>query len=260
MSAQPTIGFIGVGEIAEAIIEGLAAGEDPPRVVASPRGRERSASLADRFPSLVTVAASNQAVVDAADTVVLAVLPEQLAEVVGPLDFRDDQVVVSALAGVTTAEVAAAAGAPVPVIRAIPMPPVRDRAVPTVVTPDHPAARALFDRTGGTLAVADEEELAVFSAATGAVSGFLEYLAVVCAWTEEQGVPRESGQRFLRGLFGALAPAIRDESTPIADVVTAHETPGGLNEQLRLEVFDDAGTDALSGALDRLHARVRGAS
>ena len=258
MSTQPTIGFIGVGEIAQAIIEGLAAGEDPPPVVTSPRGRERSASLASRFPDFVSVAASNQDVVDAADTVVLAVLPQQLAEVAGPLAFRDDQVVVSALAGVPIAEVAAAVGAPVTVVRAIPMPPVRDRAVPTVVTPEHPAASALFDRTGGTLAVADEEELAVFSAATGAVSGFLQYLSVVCDWTEEQGVPRESGQRFLRGLFGALAPAIREESTPMAEVVTAHETPGGLNERLREEVFDDAGTDALSGALDRLHARVRG--
>lgn len=260
MGAQSTIGFIGVGEIAEAIIEGLAASEEPPPVVTSPRGRERSASLTSRFPEFVSVAASNQDVVDAADTVVLAVLPQQLAEVAGPLAFRDDQVVVSALAGVPIAEVVAAVGAPVTVVRAIPMPPVRNRAVPTVVTPEHPAASALFDRTGGTLAVADEEELAVFSAATGAVSGFLQYLSVVCDWTEEQGVPRESGQRFLRGLFGALAPAIRDESTPIADVVTAHETPGGLNEQLRLEVFDDAGTDALSGALDRLHARVRGDS
>ena len=260
MGAQSTIGFIGVGEIAEAIIEGLAASEEPPPVVTSPRGRERSASLTSRFPEFVSVAASNQDVVDAADTVVLAVLPQQLAEVAGPLAFRDDQVVVSALAGVPIAEVVAAVGAPVTVVPAIPMPPVRNRAVPTVVTPEHPAASALFDRTGGTLAVADEEELAVFSAATGAVSGFLQYLSVVCDWTEEQGVPRESGQRFLRGLFGALAPAIRDESTPIADVVTAHETPGGLNEQLRLEVFDDAGTDALSGALDRLHARVRGDS
>lgn len=258
MSSQSTIGFIGVGEIAEAIVEGLMASDAPPPVHLSPRGRERAASLSTRFPDQVTVAGSNQEVVDAADTVVLAVLPDQLTEVVGPLEFRDDQVVISALAGVTIAEVAAAVGAPVPVIRAIPMPPVRDRTVATVITPEHPAATALFDRTGGTLPVAGEDDLAVFSAATGAVSGYLQYLAVVCAWTESRGVPRESGEQFLRGLFGGLSAAILDGSRSISDIVTAHETPGGLNEQLREDVFDQSGTDALTGALDRLHARVTG--
>lgn len=254
-----TIGFIGVGEIAAAMIEGLASAEEPPEsLVLSPRGRNNVASLAQRFPGLVTVAADNQAVADAADTIIVAVLPEQVAEVLEPVAFRDAHVLISALAGVTIAEVRAAVGVDVPVIRAIPMPPVRNRAVATVVTPQHPTATAIFDVLGGTLPVADEAALSVFSSVTGAVSGYLKYLAVVCSWAESQGVPREDAERFLRDLFAGLSPAIKDTNTPMEQVVSDHETPGGLNEQLRKTFFEETGTASLQKALDELHARVTG--
>ena len=254
-----TIGFIGVGEIAVAMIEGLATSDSPPTsLVLSPRGRDNVASLSQRFPDLVAVAEDNQAVADAADTLVIAVLPEQLTDVIERVTFRDEHVVISALAGVTIAEVRAAVGAEVPVVRAIPMPPVRHRAVATVVTPQHPAAAEIFDVLGGTLPVADEDALSVFSSVTGAVSGSLQYLAIVCGWAESQGVPREDAERFLRGLFAGLSPAIADVSRPMDDVVIDHETPGGLNEQLRRTVFDEHGTAALQSALDELRARVTG--
>lgn len=251
------IGFIGVGEIATAMIEGLATAEHPPAsLVLSPRGRDNVASLAQRFPEVVTVAQDNQAVADAADTVVVAVLPEQVAEVLEPVTFRDSHVVISALAGVTIAEVRAAVGVDVPVIRSIPMPPVRNRAVATVITPQHPAAAEIFDVLGGTLPVADEAALSVFSSVTGAVSGYLHYLAIVCSWAESQGVPRADAERFLRGLFAGLSPAIADTDTPMDQVVIDHETAGGLNERLRRSFFDERGTESLQKALEELLARV----
>src|SRR5699024_2359252 len=101
-----TIGFIGVGEIAVAMIEGLATSDSPPTsLVLSPRGRDNVASLSQRFPDLVAVAEDNQAVADAADTLVIAVLPEQLTDVIERVTFPDDHAVSSALAGVTTPEV-----------------------------------------------------------------------------------------------------------------------------------------------------------
>ncbi len=253
------IGFIGVGEIATAIVEGLIGAEDPPgSLILSPRGRDNVASLIKRFPDRVTVADDNQSVADAADTIIVAVLPEQLDDVLAPLTFRSSHVVISALAGVTIAEVRAAVGVDVPVIRAIPMPPVRNRASATVVTPQHPAAAAVFDQLGGTLPVADEAALSVFSSATGAVSGFLQYLAVVCSWVESQGVPRTDAETFLRGLFAGLSPALTDMDRSIEEVMSDHETPGGLNEQLRKTVFDEEGTASLQSALDELRARVTG--
>ena len=63
------LGFIGTGNITAAMVEGLGGG-----VVLSPRGAEMAAGLADRFPD-VTVAESNQSVIDKCDMVVLAIRP-----------------------------------------------------------------------------------------------------------------------------------------------------------------------------------------
>ena len=59
------LGIIGVGAIAAAIVEGLMRTKHDALVVLSPRGADRAAYLASRFPT-VTVAPSNQAVVASA--------------------------------------------------------------------------------------------------------------------------------------------------------------------------------------------------
>lgn len=47
------------------------------------------------------------------------------------------------------------------IVRAIPLPAVRDRESITVTYPAHPRSTALFDQLGGTLPVADEETAAL---------------------------------------------------------------------------------------------------
>lgn len=60
-------GFIGVGAIAAAMVEGLCAGvSDPPAILLSPRDAGIAAALAGRH-ACPSVARDNQAVVDGAD-------------------------------------------------------------------------------------------------------------------------------------------------------------------------------------------------
>ncbi|MBB3393783.1 pyrroline-5-carboxylate reductase [Rhizobium sp. BK060] len=70
------IGFIGTGAIADAMVRGLLT---KPAVVSqvtiSPRNAEIAQRLAADFAE-ITVAADNQAVIDASDMVVLAVRPQ----------------------------------------------------------------------------------------------------------------------------------------------------------------------------------------
>ena len=146
-------GVIGVGSIAAAMVVGWCDGvADPPEVVLSPRSAERSAELAARFAT-VRVADDNQAVVDAADVVVVCLLPGNAAEVLAGLRFRPDQAVVSAVAGLDVAHLREVVAPATDVARSIPLPAVATRESVTPVHPATPAVEELFGRLGGSLVV-----------------------------------------------------------------------------------------------------------
>ena len=77
------IGFLGTGAITEAVVTGLATAPEPPDIVVSPRTIARSRALAQCFGN-VAVAADNQAVLDRADIVVLALRPQDIVTALKP--------------------------------------------------------------------------------------------------------------------------------------------------------------------------------
>src|SRR5258708_12911957 len=92
------IGFIGIGNIASAIVQGLCTSDaEGLQLFLSPRNEELSRSLAARYPGVRRLA-DNQAVVDASDVVIIAVRPPVAREMLSALRFREDQAVVSLVA------------------------------------------------------------------------------------------------------------------------------------------------------------------
>lgn len=101
MRKQDTsVGFVGVGMIASSMVEALLTGPNADHidVVLSPRSASRSADLVARHTRTL-VATDSQTVVDAAEIVILAVLPTQVDTVCSTLKFRSDQIVVGLPAG-----------------------------------------------------------------------------------------------------------------------------------------------------------------
>ncbi|MQM24010.1 NAD(P)-binding domain-containing protein [Glycomyces albidus] len=256
MDTNGSVGVVGVGEIASAIVEGRCAGANPPAFFLSPRGAANAAALARRFPS-VRVCGSNQEVVDRADTVLLSVRYEHREAVLAGLDVRPEKTVVSALAGVGIAELRRLLRTDATLVRAIPLPAVRARASVTVVHPAHPAAAALFDPLGGTLAIPDEASFAVYSALTATVSTHLGYLGSLTEWAVAQGVPAEDAARYVRSMFRNVGLALGDESRSLDRLAADHETPGGNNEQVRTAWLDEENRLALHRVLDERLDRLR---
>jgi pyrroline-5-carboxylate reductase len=246
------LGFIGTGTIAAAMVEGLGG-----NAVLSPRGAVLAAGLARRFPG-VTVAASNQAVVDQCDLVVLAVRPQVVEEVVRGLRFRPGQKVLSLVAATQIETIRDWIGVDVPVIRAVPLPFVADRRCVTPILPPDAEVAALFDRLGQALECRSQAEfdlLAVGSALMGSYFGLLD---VAQDWLVEQGLPDTAARSYLAGLFANLGRVAEASAKEFAALRDEYSTKGGLNEQMFRVVGEEGGEEALRTALDSVLKRVRG--
>ncbi|MDP6968762.1 MAG: NAD(P)-binding domain-containing protein [Gammaproteobacteria bacterium] len=100
------LGFIGTGHLASYTIAGLRRAGDQRDIILSPRNAQKAAQLAAAYQCQVVL--SNQAVVDAADTVILAVRPPHALAVLSEITLRPGQKLVSVVAGVTLADLRAA--------------------------------------------------------------------------------------------------------------------------------------------------------
>jgi len=250
------LGFVGTGTIAAAMIEGLASQPGCEPILVSPRNAEVAAGLATRF-SNVTVAESNQAVLDGSDMVILAVRPQIAAEVLAELRFRPDHHVVSLTAAVTLDFLRKRAAPAATVTRAIPLPPVARRQGPTTLYPPDEQAKALFDRLGMGIVLEDEASFDAFSSATAVMAAYFAFAHTVSAWMERNGVPGHQAHAFVRQMLAGLASAPAQQD--FAELAREHQTKSGLNEQVFETVTRDGILPDLDGALDAILARLRAA-
>jgi pyrroline-5-carboxylate reductase len=248
-----TLGFIGTGTMAAAIVEGLG-GDD---IIVSPRGAALAADLAHRFKG-VRVAESNQSVVDGSETVVLSIRPQIAEEVIRKLQFRPGQKVISVIAATGINTLREWIGLDLEIIRAIPLPFVAARRGVTPIFPPNPDVAALFDRLGTAVPCKTPEEfdlLAVGSALMGSYFGFLE---TVHYWLSAQGLSEEASRTYLAGLFASLGATAETSKSDFATLRDEYSTKGGLNEQVFRVFAENGGTTALTDALASVLARVRG--
>ncbi len=173
--SKRTIATVGSGVMAEAMIAGLLRGElvAPGQVVASHPRAERREELA-RLYGIRTVT-SNAEAVDGADVILLAIKPQMLARVGAELrpHLRDDQLVLSVIAGATTTALEGFLGHR-RIVRSMPNTPARLGRGVTVwyATPEATAdqraqASALLGALGIELEVDDEKFVAMATAVSG---------------------------------------------------------------------------------------------
>ena len=124
-----TLGFIGTGGIASAMVRGFCSSPDfSGRInLTVHKNREKADALKKLFPDRISVHESNQAAADASDVVFICVLPQQHEAVVRALRFRADQRVMHITGGAKLADSLALYAPAKSAARAIPLP-ARDTA------------------------------------------------------------------------------------------------------------------------------------
>lgn len=251
------IGFIGTGTITSAIVSGLNAADFTAfTFLLSPRNAGVSAALASAFDN-VTVAASNQAVLDGCDIIMLAVRPQVAVDVLESLHFRPDHHVISLIALISIERVQALVAPATSVVRAIPLPMVAAREGVTALYPDDATARAIFSQLGSTIALDSPEHFNAFSAATATMAPYFAFAGEVTDWLTRQGVPSGTARSYIAGVFHGLATVAADPSAqPFPILAEKFATAGGINEQVMAHLTQVGALKAVSDALDGVLQRM----
>jgi len=253
------LGFVGTGDIVEAVITGICKtdlGNMP--IVVSPRNATTAGRLAERHAN-VSIGADNQDVLDRSDIVVLAVLPQIIADVTKALTFRPDHHVISFAAATSLENLRDWIGQPVSLSQAIPLPFVTGLNGATAIYPRDEISAAIFSRLGKAVEVDNKHEYDSLAAAGAVMGTYFGMLDTLTFWLERQGLPYEKGGAYLGQLFAGLGQAAGDTGGKrFSELRDSYSTIGGLNEQVHRDFARDGGNAALEKALDAVFSRISG--
>lgn len=242
MLTRKNIGFLGAGNLAEALIKGLISSGSvlPGHIMASDRMSERLVHMAENFE--VKVFNRNFEAARNADIIFLTVKPQDAFHVLSEIapEIEQGKLLISVAAGITTARITDTlkeAGLKhfIPVVRAMPNTPATVRKAATAICAGPGAGRshlelaaALFS-TVGTVAFIEDESL--MDAVTGLSGSGPAYVFLFMEALIEGGVklglPKDTAKALaMQTVLGAAAYAMESpkELSELRRMVTS---PGG---------------------------------
>jgi len=229
------LGFIGVGNMGEALVKGLLASGAalPSQVWVSARRKDRVEDLQRTYG---VHGGSNAEVTRASDVLVLGVKPQILDQVLRAIapDVTQEKLIISVAAGVPIAAIERRLHAPMRIVRAMPNTPATVGAGATAIAlgehateKDLAVSRALFDSVGITVQL-EESQL---DAATGLSGSGPAYIFLIIEALSDAGVKvglsrRAAMQLAAQTVLGSAKLLIESGQHPglLKDGVTS---PGG---------------------------------
>ncbi|MFE4514484.1 pyrroline-5-carboxylate reductase [Kitasatospora sp. NPDC056783] len=258
------IAFLGTGKIGEALLSGLLrAGKDPADVLVTARRPERAAELAARHG---VVAVSNAEAAKLADTLILAVKPQDMGTLLEELapHVSPDRLVISAAAGVPTAWFEERLAAGTPVVRVMPNTPVLvDEGMSVIsggthATEEHLArAEEIFSSVGKALRLPESQQDAA-TALSGSGPAYFYFL--VEAMTDAGillGLPRQVAHDLIVQSAIGASVMLRDSGEHPVKLREAVTSPAGTTISAIRELENHGVRAALLGALEAARDRSR---
>ncbi len=253
------LGFVGTGEITSAIVIGLSSsmpGNSSIRV--SPRNRETATDLANRFAT-VSIASSNQDLLDSSEVAVIAVRPAVAPGVLSELQFRPEHCVISLVSGLGLRRLSELVAPATHIVRAVSLPSVARRAGPTGIYPPDQLANDLFARIGTVFPVETEREFEAICAATATIASVYAFMEKIASWLAENGIPDPTACEYVARMFCGLSCAAADRSgATFQSLMKAHATAGGINEHFLNHVAGSGLLDGISDGLTAVMKRISG--
>lgn len=263
MQSELKIAFIGGGNMAQALIGGLAG-----RLTAA-----TNIHVVDVMPTTLTLLSERFGVTTAqvptdalatCDVIVLAVKPQQLREVVATIKpFLTSQLVLSIAAGIRAADISRWLGGHQAIVRTMPNTPALigqgitgAYAMPGVSNVQKQSADALLRAVGETVWVTDEAQIDAVTAISGSGPAYVFYfIEAMQQAATELGLSAEQGRQLAQATFAGAAALASQSDEPVS-VLRERVTSKGGTTYAALSTMEANGVKlalvkALHAAADR---------
>jgi pyrroline-5-carboxylate reductase len=233
---EKTVGFIGGGNMAEALIRGLiAAGSQPSAIAVAEPVAARRRLLARKYK--VAVSADNGEVCARSDLLLLAVKPQIMSEVLAGLapHIGTRRIVVSIAAGVTLSKLERGLGGKARVVRVMPNTPcLLGKGASVLCAGRHAtkadlrASTAIFETVGIAKQVSDERLIDAVTGLSGSGPAYVyRFAEALIDGAVRAGLERElASELAYRTIAGAAAMMIETGQQP-EELRKAVSSPGG---------------------------------
>ena len=241
MLAQYEIGVIGAGNAAEGIVHAIIRNTllFNDRIIASARSEARRQLFANRFNIAVTD--DNRFLVQNSHIVILAVKPQQFAEVCKHVAdvVTEDQLVISIMAGVSTASIEGMfPGRSIRVVRAMPNLPVHVGAGMAGVCKGRFAqevdllrAQRVFEAGGRCAVIANESLMDAVTAVSGSGPAYFYYFVEALTEAGERiGLPRQQAELLAKQSCLGAARMMLETGEPPSVLREKVTSPGGTTQ------------------------------
>jgi pyrroline-5-carboxylate reductase len=272
--ADTRLALVGAGAMGEAMVAGLVDGRlvDPARVTCSHPRAERREALESRHG--VRVTADNIAAARDGDIVLLAVKPQMLAAVMAELrgSLRDDQLVVSVVAGASTRAISQGLEHPA-VVRTMPNTPAQIGqgvtvwyATESVDARRRDQVRAMLAALGREFEVHDERQVAMATAVSGTGPTYIFlFIEALTDAAVHLGFPRHVARELVLDTMSGSAAFALQSGKHVAELRDMVTSPGGTSAEALYELekgrLRTVVSDAVWAAFERtleLETRLEG--
>ncbi|USX36122.1 NAD(P)-binding domain-containing protein [Pseudomonas putida] len=218
------LGVLGVGELADKMVRGLRRSGYSGTILLSPRNAECAALLANECGCRIME--SNQAVVDGADTVIIGVRPRGLAGLATQVTLRENQHLVSLMAGISLEQLRAAfPGAKC--VRVMLSYAALFNQSTIVICPPDPLAEALLMPLGQLVVLDDESSFELATVAACMNGWFYFLLHDLQQWLSEKGLSAQDARTLVLGnLQDCIARAQYHPEQSLSELGQLIATPG----------------------------------
>jgi len=248
------VGFVGTGAIASAMVQALG-GQDHSLLV-SERSQSRAQALAATYDSVSV--ADNAGVVAGSDIVILCLPADVARDVLPDLTFREDQTVISVMAGFSLQELAHSCAPATDLAIMIPLPSLPSGVSPIVAFPHSDAIVSLFGKSAQLQFAPSEDALNAHFAATAMLLPIMTQIDVAANWLAAGTDDKPAAERYMSALFASYFKALElDPQMNFETLKAGLSIEGGMNSRLTKSLRDLGVEEKIVATLDQFSDQMR---